>query len=274
MPDDANRTPSVQHTSSRPIELEARQRSLYRDVLTLFETHRLPYAVAGAFALRQHTGICRFTKDLDLFVTPQTATLALATLQKRGFQCEVTDPAWLAKVYLEEYFVDLITGMSNGVITVDNSWIERAKPATVCEVESRVLAPEEMIASKLFVTRRERFDGADIAHIIYGTHGQFDWERVLQLAGEHWEVVLWSLILFHYVYPGNKHYVPQWLWRDLVGRLESVLNSSDDRAEFRGSLIDDVMFAIDVEEWGLPNLMTGYQARRQQIERPPGPCKS
>ena len=131
-----------------------------------------------------------------------------------------------------------------------------------------------MIASKLFVTRRERFDGADIAHVIYGTHGQLDWKRVLQLAGEHWELVLWSLILFHYVYPGNKGYVPQWLWADLLGRLENILNSADDRAEFRGSLIDDVMFAIDVEEWGLPNLMTGYRVRRQQIERPPGPRKS
>jgi hypothetical protein len=57
--------------------------------------------------------------------------------------------------------------MSNAVLTVEDSWIERAQPAVLEGVRSRVLAPEELLASKLFVTRTERFDGADIAHIIY-----------------------------------------------------------------------------------------------------------
>ena len=267
MQDDANHPDSVLHTSSRPVQLEITQLALYHDVLKLFEKQHYPYAVAGAFALRQHTGICRFTKDLDIFVTPETATEALSHLQEAGFELEVCDPVWLAKVHQGEYFVDLITGMSNGVITVDDTWIERAQPAKVCGVDSRVLAPEEMIASKLFVTRRERFDGADIAHIIFGTHGKLDWERILQLAGEHWEVVLWALLLFRYVYPEQQDYVPKPVWRNLLDRFENALHSPA-RGEFRGSLIDDVMFAIDVEEWDLPNLMKQYRAKRKLIEMP------
>jgi len=201
-------------------------------------------------------------------VTADTATQALCTLQEAGFELEVSDPVWLAKVHQGENFVDLITGMSNGVITVDNRWIERAQRAEVCGVDSQVLAPEEMIASKLFVTRRERFDGADIAHIIHGTHGKLDWERVLQLAGEHWEVVLWALLLFRYVYPEQQNYVPQSVWRNLIDRFENVLQSGAG-SEFRGSLIDDVMFSIDVEEWGLPNLMKEYRAKRTLIQMPP-----
>jgi hypothetical protein len=50
---------------------------------------------------------------------------------------------------------------------------------------NQVLAAEELIASKLFIARWERFDGADIAHVIYGTQGKLDWQRILRMAGEH-----------------------------------------------------------------------------------------
>jgi nucleotidyltransferase DUF2204 len=255
----------VQATSSSPLVLPEEQQALFREVLTLFEKAHLPFAVAGAFALRQHTGISRFTKDLDIFLTAQSASSALACLQKRGFRCEVCDPVWLAKVHRDDYFVDLITGMSNAAIAVEDSWIARALPARVCEVDTRVLAPEELLASKLFVTRRERFDGADIAHIIFGSRGKLQWERVLQIAGEHWELVLWSLTLFRYVYPAQSDYVPQSLWRDLLTRFSEEVNSPAAGARFRGSLIDDAMFAIDVEEWGMENLLQENRERRTKI---------
>jgi len=256
----------VQVTSSVPRVLPEEQQALVREVLTLFENVHLPYAVAGAFALRQHTGISRFTKDLDIFLSTQAASAALACLEKRGFRCEVCDPVWLAKVHRDDYFVDLITGMSNAVIAVDDSWIARAQPAKVCGVDTRVLAPEELLASKLFVTRRERFDGADIAHIIFASRGKLDWDRVLQLAGEHWELVLWSLTLFRYVYPAQSVYVPQSLWRDLLARFSEEVNSPKEGARFRGSLIDDAMFAIDVEEWGMDNILQEHRNRRTKIE--------
>ena len=93
-------------------------------MLELLEGMPIPYAVAGAFALRQHTGICRDTKDLDIFLTTEHASMALTQLKKRGFECEVCDPVWLAKAHRDGFFVDLITGMSNGLISVDSSWIQ------------------------------------------------------------------------------------------------------------------------------------------------------
>src|SRR5215469_9949933 len=158
-------TTEVAYTSSIPNSFPPDQQALFREVLTSFEESGLPYAVAGAFALQKHTGIFRSTKDLDIFMSPLAARSALRNLKQAGFQCDVCDPIWLAKVHRDGYFVDLITGMSNGVITVDQSWMDRAEPSMVLGVRSRVLAAEELLASKLFVTRRERFDGADIAHI-------------------------------------------------------------------------------------------------------------
>ena len=242
-------------TSSFPSNDPAEQVALFRDVLTALENARIPYAVSGAFALRQHTGICRFTKDLDLFLTAESSPAALSCLRQVELECEVFDPVWLAKARRDGFFVDIITGMSNELIAVEDSWIERAQPAVVYGVETRVLAAEELVASKLFVARRERFDGADIAHVFYGTYGSFDWDHELQLVGEHWEMLLWALVLFRYVYPANSHYVPARIWQELLGRFERALGSPDPRAEFRGSLVDNNMFAIDVNEWRLTNLL-------------------
>src|SRR5205085_3570088 len=130
-----------------------------------------------------HTGIWRDTKDLDLFLTARNVKPALERLQAAGFDTEVCDPVWLAKAHRGDFYVDLITGMSNGVITVNDTWIERALPQAIVGVPSRVLAAEELIASKLFVTRRERFDGADICHVIFGVRGKLDWQHLLNLCG-------------------------------------------------------------------------------------------
>src|SRR5262249_20658021 len=157
------------------------------------------------------------------------------------------------------YFVDLITGMSNAVIRVDQSWIDRGTPIELVGVPARVAAPEELVASKLFVTRRERFDGADIAHVVYAAGHGMDWSRLLHLAGKDWEMLLWSLVLFHYIYPMSKA-VPMTIWDELLAKFRADIDNPDINAAFRGSLIDENMFAIDVNEWGLHNVIEQYRS--------------
>jgi hypothetical protein len=250
-------------SSSVPPDFPPEQRALFCEVLEHLNRVKVPYLVSGAFALQQHTGIWRNTKDLDLFLTSEAVPDALRHLQEQGFETEVRDPVWLAKAHRDGYFVDLITGMSNAVITVDQSWIDRSSPCVVLGVPTRVLAAEELIASKLFVNFRERFDGADIVHIIYGTKGNIDWQRVLQLVGEHWELVLWELILFHYVYPSKQDVVPRPIWDELLSRFRRQLDSGSINLPFRGSLIDEKMFAIDMKEWGMENLL---KEQREQCQ--------
>src|SRR5579862_2418519 len=253
---------NVPLTSSTPSKLPKKQETLFQEVLQLLEAKKIAFVVSGAFALAEHTGICRDTKDLDVFLPADEASRALEFLVAEGFECEVKDPIWLAKAHRDGYFVDLITGMSNAVIVVDSSWIARSRRCTILGVKTRLLAPEELIASKLFVTRRERFDGADIVHVIHGTNGKLDWNRILSHAGEHWEIVLWALVLFHYVYPAHSDYVPRWVWDDLLSRFRNAVAQPDIETRFRGSLIDENMFAIDVHEWGMADILGEERARR------------
>jgi hypothetical protein len=101
--------------------------------------------------------------------------------------------------------------------------------------------------------------------------GKLDWNRVLELAGEHWEMVLWALVLFRYVYPGQTHYVPPPLWQDLLGRYMHEIQHPDPNARFRGSLVDDNMFAIDMKDWGLDDIESEYRAEVLQ-KRPTPEC--
>jgi Uncharacterised nucleotidyltransferase len=250
-------------SSSKPPEFAPDQEQLFREVLTLLNSSRVPYVVSGAFALREHTGICRDTKDLDVFMAPEDVGKAMEFLQRNGFECEVADPVWLAKAHRGDFFVDIITGMSTGTVTVNRTWIERATPSELFGVPVKVLGPEELIASKLFVTRRERFDGADIAHVIYGTKGKLDWAWLMELVGEHWTMLFWTLVLFQYCYPAHADYVPREIWDGLLKRFQNEIENPDPNARFRGSLIDPRMFAIDVNEWGMADLHEQYRQARE-----------
>jgi hypothetical protein len=263
MPEASERALPV--SSSTPPEFALEHRAMFVEVLSLFSARRIPFAVSGAFALHQHTGIWRDTKDLDLFLSQEDVPRALAALSAEGFETEVCDPVWLCKARRGDYFVDLITGMSNAVITVQQDWIDHAAKAEVLGVPVRVLAAEELIASKVFVTRRERFDGADIVHVIHGTAGKLNWARILDLIGEHWMVMLWALVLYQYIYPAHSEFVPRALWSDLLSRLRNELDHPNPLAVFRGSLIDDKMFAIDVKEWGMTDLNEQLRGGKDQF---------
>jgi hypothetical protein len=260
---EAVETAKLPVSSSFPPQFAPEQEELYRNVLTVMNDCRVPYVVSGAFALHEHTGIWRDTKDLDLFLCAHHMPSALRCLERGGYQLEVRDPVWLAKAWKDEYFVDLITGMSNAVIRVDETWIDRGQPSKVLDVPTRILRAEEFIASKIFVTRRERFDGADVAHVIYATRDHLDWQRLFTLVGDHWEMLLWSLIFFRYVYPRHANEVPREVLHELMSRFERDLSDPKLDAPFRGSLIDENMFAIDVKEWGLENEIEKYRSKHR-----------
>ena len=250
--------PVLPVSSSTEPEFLPAARECYRGVLEALQQAEIPYAIAGAFALHKHTGIWRTTKDLDVVLEAKSVPEALARLEQMGFETYIKDPVWLAKAIRGEYFVDLITALGNAVLVVDETWLKRATPYEVFGVPCRVLGAEEMIASKIFVSRRERFDGADVAHLIRACAKQLDWERLQELLEPHWEMLLWSLIFFTYIYPSDRNLVPRQLWSSLLHRFEQHMQQPTANEPFRGTLIDPNMFAIDVEEWGERDLYKEY----------------
>lgn len=260
-------------TASQPPAFEADQRHFFAEVLKALNDSEVPYAVSGAFALHHCTGIWRGLKDLDVCLPAAAVAPAGDLAKQRGFFFEPLDPVWIAKIRCGKLYVDLITGMSNGVLAVNPSWIDRARSVNILGIQTRVLAPEELLASKLFIARRDRFDGADVAHIIFRTGDRLDWDRILSLVGEHWELLLWSLIFFRYAYPGYSCAVPAPVWRSLLGKFQEQVRQPALTLPFRGSLIDDRAFAIDVNDWKLDDLYSKYRERAVKFDAEPMPLE-
>src|SRR5262249_56205933 len=136
-----------------------------------------------------------------------------------GVRSEVSVPQWRGKAFDGDHLVDVIFSSGNGICRVDNGWFEHAEPARILGVPVRLVPPEEMIWSKGFVQERERFDGADIAHLIRSCGHRLDWARLLRRFGPNWRVLYAHLILFGFAYPGERDKVPAWILEELGTRL-------------------------------------------------------
>ncbi|MGZ6126086.1 MAG: nucleotidyltransferase [Myxococcales bacterium] len=200
---------------------EQDERHAHREALRVLQERGLEPMVGGAYALKMHTGIWRDTKDLDLFLPRKDVHDALETLARAGYRTEITDPLWLAKAFAGPYFVDLIFSSGNGIATVDDQWRQRALTSTVLDREALVVPAEEMIWQKAFIQERERFDGADIHHLLRCKGSKLDWDHLLARFGEqHWQVLLVHLITFRFAFPREKEQVPERVMREMIRRLE------------------------------------------------------
>ena len=214
--------PGVQLATERLSAEEQEERDAHREALRLLQDQGFDPMVGGAYALKTHTGIWRDTKDLDLFLPKDRIADALAALGGAGYRTEMTDAMWLAKAFSGEYFVDLIFSSGNGIATVDELWQKRAATGTVLDIPALIVPAEEMIWQKAFIQERERFDGADIHHLLRCKGRQLDWDHLLSRFGDdHWEVLMVHLITFRYAFPCHRDQVPERVMRELIRRLES-----------------------------------------------------
>jgi hypothetical protein len=232
-----------------PLEAEARE--FYCHTVSVLDAAGLPFLIGGAYAFSRYTGIERHTKDFDIFVKPEDFESVLAALGAAGYQTDVPFPHWLGKAYHGEYFVDVIFGAGNGVARVDDSWFEHSVTETVLDLPVRLVPAEEMLWSKAFIQERERFDGADVAHLLRGMAERLDWARLLRRFGPHWRVLLAHLVLFGFIYPSERARVPAWVLQHLTERFQSTFHAPapSDRV-CRGTLLSRQQYLGDVEEWG------------------------
>jgi hypothetical protein len=226
-------------------------RRFYRDVLSLLENAGVPVLVGGAFAFSHFTGIQRPTKDFDIFLRRAHAQRALEVLGDAGFHTELTFPHWLGKARSDEFLVDLIFSSGNGVAPVDDEWFAHAVPTEIVGVPVKLSPAEELIWSKAFVMERERYDGADVVHLIRARNTSLDWERIVARFGAHWRILFMNLTLFHFVYPGEAPAWPAWVMDELLHRLacERVAPPPATRV-CNGTLISREQYLVDVHEWG------------------------
>jgi hypothetical protein len=215
----------------------------------------LPFLVGGSYSMAPITAMERPTKDLDILVKPADRDRALEALQKGGYRTETAFPHWLAKVFEPGaepiLFVDLIYRSGNGLADVDDDWFVYAIEADVLGLPVRLVPPEENIWSKAFVMERERFDGADVAHLIHQAGASLNWDRLMCRFGAHWRVLLAHLTLFGFIYPSDRDKVPARIVRELTDRLLAELNAPAPLERVcQGTLLSRAQYLSDIQRGG------------------------
>jgi hypothetical protein len=226
--------------------------AVYRHVLEALREGGVEFLVGGAYAFTRYTGIERSTNDFDVFVRYTDRHRALEVLADAGFDTEETFPHWLAKAFWGDDFVDIIYSSGNGVAPVDDGWFAHAPDADVLGLRVKISPPEEMLWSKAFVMERERYDGADVIHLLRAGAATLDWDRLLHRFGSYWRVLLSHLVLFGFVYPGERARIPRRVMDTLLARLAGELDASDaDVAKLcQGTVVSRQQYLVDVQEWG------------------------
>ncbi|AKD03940.1 nucleotidyltransferase [Pontibacter korlensis] len=222
----------------------------YREVLGILAESNLDYMVGGGFALRLYTDIIRDTKDLDIFCKGGDTPAILKLFKENGFETELTDARWLAKAIKGEQFMDIIFNNPGNHCAVDDSWFERSTPSELLGIKVKVIPAETLIWSKLYVQNRERYDGADINHLILRYGDKLDWKWLWQHMETHWQLLLAQFLSFQFVYPSEREIIPKWLFDELFRRAQNELEMPPPKEKIcRGPLIDQTQYAIDITEW-------------------------
>lgn len=234
-------------------EQKKESQAFYKEALLLLQECGAPFMLGGAFSLFAHTGIYRDTKDLDIFCKPTDYPKILKFFAEKGYETQLTDVRWLAKVFKGEYFIDIIFDTVNNICTVDDSWFQHATPGEFVGEKVKFISPEDLIWCKLYVQNRERFDGADINHVLLRKGKDINWERLLARLDQHqhWHLLLAQLIIFQFVYPSDFHeIIPKWLFDNLIVRAQEQYDLPSTVVKVcRGPVIDQTQYSVDIKEW-------------------------
>jgi hypothetical protein len=240
----------------------------YRESLKLLSESGIPFLLSGTYAVSAYTGIVRPTKDLDVFCKAGDYPKILAYFRERGYRVEVEDERWIAKVWRDDNFFDVIFNMSTANMPITDDWFVARHKIEIYGVEVHITPPTELVWSKLFIQDRYRYDGADVAHVILRKHEEIDWRRLLTYMEAYWEVLLIQLLNFRFVYPSERDLIPRWLLEELIGRLVAQLDLPPPNIKVcRGRLFSPRDYIVDITEWGFADVVgKGLEERHERAQ--------
>ncbi|MEP6731343.1 MAG: nucleotidyltransferase [bacterium] len=224
--------------------------AFYRRTLHVLSDAAVPFLVGGSHAFLEYSGIVRPTKDFDLFLRRADMERAMEALSSAGYRAELTFPHWLGKAFQHDDFIDLVFSSGNGICTVDDQWFDHAVETQVLGMPVKIVPCEELIWQKAFVAERERFDGADIMHIMRARAADIDWTRLDRRFGAHWPLLYTYLVFFTFVYPGEATLLPATLLDDLADRHRALRAQATEDKVCQGTLVSRAQYLVDIGQYG------------------------
>jgi len=135
----------------------------------------VPFLLGGSLASWARGGP-ETRHDLDLIIKPEDAERALETLQEAGMRPERPPEDWLLKAWDGDTLVDLIYCPKG--LPVDDDLIARGEELSVLGMDIRVMALEDVMATKLMALTEHSLRYESLLQIARALREQIDWPAV------------------------------------------------------------------------------------------------
>ncbi|HEX2110580.1 MAG TPA: nucleotidyltransferase [Gaiellaceae bacterium] len=135
----------------------------------------IPFVLGGGLAAWARGGPSS-NHDVDLLLKPGDVERAVAVLEDLGMRTETPPEGWLVKAYDGDVLIDLIFDPSTGPVT--DEVIERADEIEVVSTRMRVMALEDIMATKLLALNETHLDFKGSLEMARAVREQVDWHEV------------------------------------------------------------------------------------------------
>src|SRR5215216_3061148 len=135
----------------------------------------IPFLLGGSLASWARGGP-ETRHDLDLIIRPQDVETALRALTDAGMRPERPPEDWLVKAWDGDTLVDLIYCPKG--LPVDDEVIARGEELSVLGMEIRVMALEDVMATKLMALTEHTLRYEGLLQIARALREQVDWDAV------------------------------------------------------------------------------------------------
>ena len=169
------------HHGTAPRESLSPRRLLHRRADAALERAGIPVSGRRRVRVLALHAVPRDTKDIDIFVQPRRLPArARAVRRASAIETELPFPHWLGQGPLRRALHRRDLQLRQRRRARGRSVVRaRRRRANVLGVPVRLCPAEEMIWSKAFIQERERFDGADVLHLLRELGPSLDWPRLL-----------------------------------------------------------------------------------------------
>jgi hypothetical protein len=141
----------------------------------------IPFLLGGSLASWARGGP-QTRHDLDLILKPEDAERALETLQQAGMRPERPPEDWLLKAWDGDTLIDLIYCPKG--LPVDDDLIARGEELSVLGMDIRVMALEDVMATKLLALTEHSLRYEGLLQIARALREQIDWPVVRARTGD------------------------------------------------------------------------------------------
>jgi predicted nucleotidyltransferase len=135
----------------------------------------VPFLLGGSLASWARGGP-ETRHDLDLIVKEEHAERGLEVLAQTGMRPERPPEGWLFKAWDGDVQVDLIFAPKG--LEMTDEVIERGEEMEVLAIPIRVMALEDVLATKLLALDEHSLDYSSLLQIVRALREQIDWEAV------------------------------------------------------------------------------------------------